>query len=200
MSSRLSFSDLAKRIHAKPCAQAFRLVAIDGGAGAGKSTFAARLARALGGAPVIQVDDFITFLDFEHWWPRLEAEVLKPLFRGQPARYQIRDWVGDVAGPGLLNEWKTCAPAPIILLEGVTSSRRVLGPRLHYAVWVEAPRDLRRARGLARDKDVESAAALWDRFLPGEAAFFAADKTRDRADIRVDGTAPWNADGFGLQS
>jgi cytidylate kinase len=34
-----------------------RLVAIDGPGGAGKSVFAARLAKALGGVPVVEIDD-----------------------------------------------------------------------------------------------------------------------------------------------
>ncbi|PWU44249.1 hypothetical protein DLJ46_27035 [Micromonospora globispora] len=43
---------------------------------------------------------------------------------------------------------------------------------------------LRRERGLARDGDEHR--DLWQRWMGEEAAFFAADGTRDRADLRVD--------------
>lgn len=47
---------------------------------------------------------------------------------------------------------------------------------------------LRLARGLARDgADLEPA---WQRWLVTEAAEFAREHTRARADLRVDGTSP----------
>ena len=54
-------------------------------------------------------------------------------------------------------------------------------------MWVEAPADLRLARGLARD-----GAGLepeWRRWLDTEAAEFAREGTRARADLRLDGAA-----------
>ena len=53
-----SFRSLAESILALP--GGVRLVAVDGYGGAGKSTFAARLAAALGGAAVVHTDDFAT--------------------------------------------------------------------------------------------------------------------------------------------
>jgi len=44
---------------------------------AGKSTFAARLAGALGGVPVAHTDDLASS-DKAPWWPRLEKQVLRP--------------------------------------------------------------------------------------------------------------------------
>nr|BFE81332.1 hypothetical protein GCM10020093_039330 [Planobispora longispora] len=58
---------------------------------------------------------------------------------------------------------------------------------LAYAVWVEAPRELRLARALARD-----GAALepqWHAWMRAEDEWFAADGTRSRADLLVDGAA-----------
>jgi hypothetical protein len=54
-------------------------------------------------------------------------------------------------------------------------------------VWVEAPAPLRLSRGLARDG--EDLAAHWRRWQETEAAHFAAEGTRGRADVRVDGAA-----------
>jgi cytidylate kinase len=50
-----------------------------------------------------------------------------------------------------------------------------------YRVWVEAPYDVRLARGIERDG--ESHRDLWLAWIAEEAAFFAADGTRERADL-----------------
>src|SRR6476661_8671860 len=72
-----TFRSLAGSILARP--GGVRLVAVDGYGGAGKSTFAARLAAALGGAAVVHTDDFATGASGVEWWPRLEREVIVPL-------------------------------------------------------------------------------------------------------------------------
>ena len=51
---------------------------------------------------------------------------------------------------------------------------------------VEAPARLRLERGLARDGAAMS--AHWQRWGDTEAAEFSREGTRDRADLRVDGT------------
>lgn len=188
-----NFSELAADIRERPCSQPLRLVAVDGGAGAGKTTFAAHLARAVG-APVVQMDDFISLDDLEHWWARLETEVLAPLFQGKGCRYQIRDWVGDLHGRGLLQEWKELSPGPFVILEGVGASRRALGERLHYSVWIDAPAPLRIQRGLERDAEVEGSLEIWATWMPKEAAFHLQDGARSRADLRVDGSVPYEGE------
>ncbi len=56
----------------------------------------------LSGAPVVEVDDFLSWEGLDGWWPRLEAELLEPLFEGRDARYQVRDWQGDFEGTSLV--------------------------------------------------------------------------------------------------
>ncbi|MFD1719947.1 uridine kinase family protein [Amnibacterium endophyticum] len=168
---------------AAPSATA-RLIGVDGPSGSGKST----LARAIAGrldAPVVKVDDFVTWQHFGAWWPRFEEQVVAPLLAGRDARYQARDWAGDEFGDGLA-EWRTVPWAPVVVVEGVTSTRAAVADRLACRLWVEAPPDLRLLRGLRRDG--ESHRALWDRWMREEAAFFAADGTRARADLIVDTT------------
>jgi uridine kinase len=183
----MSFDELAREILARSCVHPVRLIAVDGGAGAGKSTFAARLASTLGAA-IIQLDDFIAWDDLEHFWPRLEVQVLEPLFRGEDLHFQIRDWVGDVRGRGLLAERRYMPFSPIVVLEGVTSSRRALSSRLSYAVWIETPEALRLQRGLERDAEVPENRDMWAAWLVMEAAFLQADGAGARADLVVDGT------------
>jgi hypothetical protein len=52
-------------------------------------------------------------------------------------------------------------------------------------LWVEAPRDVRFARGIERDG--EAYRPLWERWALQEDALFAVERTRERADFRVDG-------------
>jgi hypothetical protein len=160
-----------------------RLVGVDGPSGSGKSTLAARLA-ARASAPVVQIDDFVSWSDFGGWWPRFDRQVLTPLVSGADAHYQVRDWANDEYGTSL-GGWKTLAWAPLVVLEGVTCTRLAAASRLAYSIWVEAPQDVRLQRGLERDGTDHR--DLWLTWMAGEREFFAADGTRARADLRVSG-------------
>ena len=102
------FAELAALIMGRPARLGrTRLVAVDGFAGSGKSTFAERLARELG-APVLHTDDLLEgWTDMVSFWPRLEAWVLDPLRQGRPGRYRRYDWLHqrfaerwhDIEGP-----------------------------------------------------------------------------------------------------
>ncbi|WP_431279399.1 uridine kinase family protein [Leifsonia poae] len=162
-----------------------RLVAVDGPSGSGKSTFASLLAARLK-APLVPIDDFVTWEHFGAWWPRFEEQVLGPLLEGRDAVYQARDWEGDEFGDAL-GEWRTVPWNPVIVLEGVTCSRRAIADELACSVWIEASPGQRLARGIERDG--ESHRALWERWMVEEEAFFAADRTRERATLHIDGSA-----------
>jgi uridine kinase len=176
------FADLAEAIRRAPArCGAIRLVAIDGPGGAGKSVFAERLARHLGNAPVIHTDDFASWDNPVGWWGRLEDEVLGPVERDEwPVHFRAYDWDARRLG-----EWREIPAGDVILLEGVSSSRKAVASRLTLAVWIEAPRDRRLARGLERDGDAMR--AQWELWMAEEDAHFASDRARDRADVIVDG-------------
>jgi chloramphenicol 3-O-phosphotransferase len=163
-----------------------RIVGVDGRSGAGKSFLAARLSSLLA-APVIEIDDFVSWECFAGWWPRFDDQVLSPLLAGRDATYQVRDWT-DWYG-STLGGWKTQRWSPTIILEGVTCTRRETVGRLAYAVWVEAPAETRLARGLARDTRFPGKEELWKRWMREEDEFFGADGTRERADCVVDTSA-----------
>ena len=120
--------------HCKPV-NGIRIVGVDGRSGSGKSFLASRLSTLLS-APVIEIDDFVSWDCFAGWWTRFDEQVLTPLLAGREARYQARDW-SDWYGSSL-GEWKTQAWSPTVILEGVTCTRRETVGRLAYAVWVEA--------------------------------------------------------------
>ena len=54
-----------------------RLIGVDGHAGSGKSTFAGRLAAALGGAPVLHLDDIASHDALFDWTGRLLTQVIE---------------------------------------------------------------------------------------------------------------------------
>lgn len=160
-----------------------RIVGIDGPSGSGKSTLARRLAALADDAVVIKIDDFVAWDDLTGWWPRFAAQVLQPLASGRPTRYQVRDWIHNEFGRGLRG-WKTARPASLVVLEGVTCSRIAAAPFLTYAIWVEAPDDVRIRRGLERDGTDHL--DVWRRWFAMEHEFFVPDATAARADLRVD--------------
>lgn len=143
----------------------------------------ARRLRALAPtAALIQCDDFLSWTDLETWWPRFEAEVLRPLRAGHAIRYQVRDWIGDEFGSSV-KHWKRAKASPLVIVEGVGSTRAQA--QVDYAIWVEAPDGQRLDRGLARDG--EDHLGVWRNFQQMEQRFFAEDRTKQRADLCIDG-------------
>lgn len=164
-----------------------RLVCVDGPAGSGKSTLAAaladRLAADVGSVVVLHLDDL-----YEGWsglggvWDRVEDQVLGPLGRGEPGRWQRYDWVA-----GAFAEWHDLPVPAVLVLEGCGSAPRAVDGRAALTVFVEAPPRLRLRRGLERDG--EALRPQWVDWQVHEAAHFATERTRERADVVVDGTA-----------
>ncbi len=155
-----------------------RLVAVDGHAGSGKSTFAARLAEALGGAPVLHLDDLASHEALFGWTGRLRTEVLDPLSRGEAAAYHPYDWISRRFGPPRL-----LAPAPVVLVEGVGAGRRALRPRLARLLWMDRGPEESWRRGRLRDGPAQ--AAFWDGWTVAETRHFAHDPSLPYADALV---------------
>jgi uridine kinase len=184
-----SFDELAARLLELPpsCGPDVRLIAVDGPGGAGKSTFATRLAGALGDAPIVHTDDFASWDEQFDWHPRLLAELIEPLRAGRPARFRRYDWVERRFG-----RRQEVPPSPAVIVEGVGAARREFADALAYVIWIDTPANVRLARGLARDG--EELRDFWQQWIAGENRHFAADRTRERADLVVDGNpaAPYD--------
>ncbi|MFJ2772631.1 uridine kinase [Streptomyces sp. NPDC087300] len=156
-----------------------RIVAVDGHAGSGKSTFARRLADALGGAPVLRLDDLASHDALFDWTERLRRDVIGPLSRGEAARYAVYDWTGRRFGPAD----QVLPPAPVVLVEGVGAGRAALRPFLARLLWMDVPQEEAWARGRHRDGAVQS--DFWDGWEPAERQHFAKDPSRPFADLLV---------------
>jgi uridine kinase len=161
---------------------AVRLIGIDGCAGAGKTTLASRLSAALGNAPVIHTDDFASHNVPMEWWSRMLHDVIEPLLRGEPASYQPYDWVNRK----LAEETVTVQPSETVIVEGVGATRKAWRDRLVLRIWVDCPRELRLARGIARDG--EAMREFWLDWMKAEDDYVETEQPRLHADVIVDGS------------
>ncbi|MGW1411994.1 uridine kinase family protein [Streptomyces sp. NPDC002403] len=172
-------SPLAARLRAlPPSCGPVRLIAVDGHAGSGKSTFTGRLAAALGDAPVLHLDDMATHESFFTWMERLREQVLGPLERGECARYAPYDWTARSFGAP-----RGLEPAPVVLIEGVGAGRRAMRPSLARLLWMDLAASDSWARGRRRDGPALS--DFWDGWTAAETKHFSADPSRPHADTLV---------------
>lgn len=178
------YADLAARLLTLPPRLGpVRVVGVDGPTGSGKSTFAERLAGPLGHrATVLRTDDLLDgWDDTVTFWPRLDRCVLAPLREGRPGAYHPYDWYA-----GRFSARTVPVPVTdVLVLDGVTSTRREVSAELTLAVWLEIPFERSLARAIARDG--EPARPDLEAWHGREAAHFAADGTAARADLVVDG-------------
>jgi uridine kinase len=154
------------------------LVGIGGHGGAGKSTLAALVA----GAQVVSTDAFWDGEGFD--LDRLRAEIVAPLRAGRQARFAAWDWAARQSSGELRVE-----PHGLVIVEGVCALHVDLRDAYALRLWVDAPAEVRLARGVARDG--EAARATWtDVWMPREDAYVQRDRPIEAADAIVDGTAP----------
>lgn len=185
-----TFAELAETIRGlTPAAGETVIVAVDGCGGAGKTTFAPRLARALGGAPLLATDDFASWEEMLEWWPRVLEQVLVPLSEKRPARYQRYDWEANA-----LAEWHSIDSGGVLVMEGVSASRLEFRPYLSYSIWVECPRDVRLARGLARNGP--DSLPSWEQWMAAEDVYMAREHPIEHVQLIVNGnpTGAFDAD------
>jgi uridine kinase len=155
----------------------FVLVGIGGRGAAGKTS----LARSIPGAVIVSTDEFWNGREFE--LSRLRREVFDPLVAGDSARFASFDWSAQEArGERVIH------PAGVVVVEGVCALHRMFRDDYDLRVWVETPRHVCLARGIARDG--ESARATWEEvWMPMEDRYVERDDPVAAADLIVDGSS-----------
>jgi uridine kinase len=84
-------------------------------------------------------------------------------------------------------EERVVDPVDVLILEGVGSAGAAYDESITCLVWVEAPPGVRLERGLARDG--EQMRDHWVTWGAQEEAMFVRQRTRERADVIVDGVS-----------
>ena len=159
-----------------------RWVGIDGWGGAGKSTLAAALSAVVPASTVVHIDDFAR-PGVPGWErDRFLRQVLDSLRAGRTACYQRWDWRSDTGA-----EWREVSPGGVVICEGVSATDVRLGVPWDFTCWVEAPREVRLRRAVARDGGALLATWL-EEWMPSEEAYVAAQRPQDRVDLIVDGS------------
>lgn len=142
-----------------------RVVAVDGGAAAGKSTLAAELARRLPRCVVMHLDDLLDGWAGQFSFAgRLRSQVLEPLAAGRPARYRRYDWIA-----GSFTDWVTVAVPNTLIVEGV-SAIGACGKLASIGIFLDASRADRQQRWVRRDGPLQPE---WSAWLDNEDLYFA---------------------------
>lgn len=177
----------------KPSCGETVFIAIDGHGGSGKSTFAKNLAKLLD-ASIIETDDFAGIENPKNWHISMLKKVFKPISTGsenlqiQPAIW----WKGEPQKP-----MKNIQVKPIMIIEGVASCRKEFEPFLAYKIFIDTKKDTCIARGVKRDQDFTGKDPLelipiWENWRQKELDFYAADDSKAKADLIIDGNSKLN--------
>jgi uridine kinase len=186
-----TFQALSARIIALPSKHRQKIVAIDGGSGAGKSTFAHHLSLRIPHSAVIHIDSFYIGewnrrVEHRNYnihplfdWDRFEREVIEPLQKGKHIVYHVYDWhLHNTDNVAHIDD------ESIIILEGVQSFQPRFAEAYDYRIWLEAPEHNRLEKGLARDG--EQMEELWlEDWLPIERNYMRTHEPIKRADLVV---------------
>lgn len=158
------------------------VIAVDGPSGAGKTDFSRALAERLPGAYILRMDDMYPGWDgLEQAVSDLHEQILAPIARGERAEYRSWDWEHERYA-----DWHSLPVTKLLLVDGVGSGARPNADLESVLIWLEADPDVRFGRGIERDG--EAYRPHWQRWAAQEQALYAADATRQRADLILDTT------------
>jgi uridine kinase len=161
------------------------LISIDGPAGAGKTTLAARISSSWkqGKVHTIHMDDIYDGWEnalTETLTRTLENQILRPLHLGKRASLRKFNWLTSSFG-----DFYQIPDANLYLLEGVGSAQKVTRKYLDQIIWIDIDQEVGLLRVLRRDGDyLENEMRIWQQ---RELSHFELENTRDCATFRFDG-------------
>ena len=183
---------LEKLIATQPKVGEITFIAVDGHGGSGKSTLAKILAEKLN-AQIIHTDDFAGWDNPLNWYPKVIKEVFEPIANGaKTLSYQPASWWENHHPEPVVNQ----PVADIMILEGVSSSRKEFQDYISFSIFVDTPREICLQRGVERDlstgKNKEEITAMWEKWFEEENVYIQRDNPKENADLVIDGTKPFD--------
>jgi uridine kinase len=176
-------ADIVERISSARGQASLVFVGIGGHGASGKSTLARRIAGELADIQIVATDSFWNGTQFD--LDRLRTEVVDVLLTGDVAVYDEWDCATKQLRPG-----RSVAPTGVAIIEGVCALHQMFRDDLAVRIWIDAPEDVRLARGVERDG--EASRDTWvDVWMPNEAAYVRRDDPISCAHVIVDGTSPF---------
>lgn len=157
-----------------PSSAEYAITLVDGRSGAGKSHFAAELARARD-AVVVSIDDVYPGwdgLDAGSWL--IHEYLVRPYLAGLTGRYRPWSWEEQRRG-----EWVEVSPDVPLIVEGCGAIRRDSVTTSSRRVWLETDDAVRRERALERDGQMYE--PHWTRWALQEERFLALHHSRELA-------------------
>lgn len=201
-------ADVAARVP-KPGGPDCVLVAVDGVDGAGKTTFADGLARALEGhvphTVRISLDDFHHPREIRHrrgkdspegfWldsydYEQFADDVLGPLSPGGNRRYRPRAHDLDTDEP-LTPDPVEAPPGSVVVIDGLFLHRDELATRWTYSIFLDVPfAETARRMALRDGSNPDPEHESMQRYVGGQRIYLAACSPTERADIVIDNSDP----------
>jgi hypothetical protein len=157
-----------------PSSAEYAITLVDGRSGAGKSHFAAELARSRD-AVVVSIDDVYPGwdgLDAGSWL--IHEYLVRPYLAGLTGRYRPWSWEEQRRG-----EWVEVSPDVPLIVEGCGAIRRDSVNTSSRRVWLETDDAVRRERALERDGQMYE--PHWTRWALQEERFLALHHSRELA-------------------
>jgi len=153
------------------------VIAVTGHSGSGKTALARRLARTLGEAATVPIDNVASELTAFKRHRFLIEQVLEPFRQGHRVSWRF--------GPTVQRIPERCR---WLILDGVGAAHDELHPYLSARVWIACDAAKARAREIALEGHSADAIAIIDERTAAERAFFSTSTPWEGADLIVCGT------------
>jgi len=157
------------------------IIAIDGPAGAGKTTLASTLSLALSpqmSTTVVHMDEL-----YPGWENALGDELTKTLTwltschkAKKPLLYSSFNWIANEFNPP-----KSHASTQLLILEGVASAQLPIEENLVTSIWLDLDPEIGFRRVIERDG--ENISLEMKKWLVTQEQHFAADRTKERCEF-----------------
>ncbi len=162
------------------------IISIEGGAGSGKTTLAAKLKEKFGGN-VYHMDDFFLPMDMRTeerlslpggnvHFERFCDEVVDGIYSDDWFSYGVFD-----CGEGKINRFREMPPTNLHIVEGVYSAHPYYEEIYDLRIFLEIDEKTQKERIMKRNPD--KAEMFFSRWIPMENQYFEAFKIKEKSDI-----------------